>query len=71
MKITLEYSDSSLFVLLSSCNECDDPDLIKNMTLDQPGSENLKSDPEYEGWLIVDKDLVDSKSSGLKSLLSK
>jgi len=44
-----------LFVLVffSSCNESEDSDPTKNLTLNISGLEDLGGDATYEGWLIV------------------
>ena len=55
MKITLKYSSSSLLVLFSSCDECEDTDSIKKLTVDNTESEDLEIDDTVEGWLIVDE----------------
>jgi hypothetical protein len=42
-----------LTILFAGCNEGDDSDPMKNLTLNISGLEDLGSDAIYEGWLIV------------------
>jgi hypothetical protein len=53
MKTILTLSTLLLFVFLSSCDESEDSDPMKNLNLNISGLEDLGSDAIYEGWLIV------------------
>jgi len=54
MKNLLFISTLMLTIFFAGCNEGDDSDPMKNLTLNISGLEDLGSDAIYEGWLIVD-----------------
>jgi len=54
MKNLLTLSTLLLLFFISSCDESEDSDPMKNLTLNISGLEDLGSDAIYEGWLIVD-----------------
>jgi len=53
MKNLLTLSSLLLLFFISSCDESEDSDPMKNLTLNISGLEDLGSDAIYEGWLIV------------------
>lgn len=54
MKNLLFISTLMLTIFIAGCNEGEDSDPMKNLTLNISGLEDLGSDAIYEGWLIVD-----------------